>query len=187
MRPFGRIWPVAVSIVTGPGRLPEDFFALRPGRWMPRIGRRAFFFAGPIPSIWLNPRLKQNPSAGRSIRRESSIAAAKGLYRGSALLGPSFLRSIAECAAAFERILGYPQDLGLGKGDAERPVIVNVSPARGLDGSDRNCGCDSGALLRRRRGDADRRRNGADGHSSRPGGSRLVKANWIGFPMAPWP
>ncbi len=59
----------------------------------------------------------------------------KGLYRGSALLGPSFLRSIAECATAFERILGYPQDLGWIRGDGDRPVIVNVSPACRLDGS----------------------------------------------------
>ncbi len=58
----------------------------------------------------------------------------KGLYRGSALLGPSFLRGIAECATAFERILGYPQDLGWVRGEGDRPVIVNVSPARGLDG-----------------------------------------------------
>ena len=57
----------------------------------------------------------------------------KGLYRGSALLGPSFLRSIAECATAFERILGYPQDLGWVRGEGDRPVIVNVSPACGLD------------------------------------------------------
>jgi pyruvate,water dikinase len=59
----------------------------------------------------------------------------KGLYRGSALLGPSFLRSIAECATAFERILGYPQDLGWVRGEGDRPVIVNVSPACGPDGS----------------------------------------------------
>jgi pyruvate,water dikinase len=70
----------------------------------------------------------------------------KGMYRGSALLGPSFLRSIAECAAAFERILGYPQNLGWVRGDAERPVIVNVSPASGLDGS-AAMACDSGDLL----------------------------------------
>ena len=59
----------------------------------------------------------------------------KGLYRGSALLGPSFLRSIAECATAFERILGYPQNLGWVRGEGDRPVIVNVSPSCGLDGS----------------------------------------------------
>ncbi len=60
----------------------------------------------------------------------------KGLYRGSALLGVSFLQSIAQCASAFERILGYPQDLGWVREDAgERPVIVNVSPALGLDDS----------------------------------------------------
>jgi pyruvate,water dikinase len=53
----------------------------------------------------------------------------RGLYRGSALLGPSFLRSLAECASAFERILGYPQDLGWVRGDGDRPVIVNVKPA----------------------------------------------------------
>jgi pyruvate,water dikinase len=53
----------------------------------------------------------------------------KGLYRGSALLGPSFLRGLAECAAAFERILGYPQDFGWARGDGDRPVIVNVRPA----------------------------------------------------------
>ncbi|MGA2025804.1 MAG: PEP-utilizing enzyme [Syntrophobacteraceae bacterium] len=66
----------------------------------------------------------------------------KGLYRGSALMGPSFLRSIAECAAAFERILGYPQNLGWVRGDGERPVIVNVSPASGLGGS-AGMACDS--------------------------------------------
>ena len=70
----------------------------------------------------------------------------KGMYRGSALLDPSFLRSIAECAAAFERILGYPQNLGWVRGDAERPVIVNVSPASGLDGS-AAMACDSGDLI----------------------------------------
>ncbi len=70
----------------------------------------------------------------------------KGMYRGSALLGPSFLRSIAECAAAFERILGHPQNLGWVMGDAERPVIVNVSPASGLDGSAAMV-CDSGDLI----------------------------------------
>jgi pyruvate,water dikinase len=58
----------------------------------------------------------------------------RGLYRGSALLGPSFLRRVAECATAFERILGYPQDLGWVRGDGDRPVIVNVSPAGGSDG-----------------------------------------------------
>ncbi len=70
----------------------------------------------------------------------------RGMYRGSALMGPAFLRSIAECAAAFERILGYPQNLGWVRGDGERPVIVNVSPASGLDGS-AAMACDSGDLL----------------------------------------
>ena len=110
----------------------------------------------------------------------------KGMYRGSALLGPSFLRSIAECAAAFERILGHPQNLGWVRGDAERPVIVNVSPASGLDGSAAN-GLRFRRFARGRRGDADRRRNRADGHSSRPGGSRLRERALICSPMGPSP
>jgi pyruvate, water dikinase len=69
----------------------------------------------------------------------------KGLYRGSALIGPSFLRSIAECAASFERILGYPQNLGWVRGNAERPVIVDVSPVSGLSGS-AGIACDSDLL-----------------------------------------
>jgi pyruvate,water dikinase len=70
----------------------------------------------------------------------------KDLYRGSALLDHSFLRSIAECAAAFERILGYPKSLGWVKGDSERPVIVNVGSASGPDDSTET-EFDSGDLL----------------------------------------
>jgi pyruvate,water dikinase len=58
----------------------------------------------------------------------------EGLHRGTALPDPSFLRSIAESAAAFERILGYPQNLDWVRGDAQRPVIVNVSAAGEPDG-----------------------------------------------------
>jgi len=71
---------------------------------------------------------------------------AKGLYRGSALVGPSFLRSIAEYAAAFERILGYPQNLDWVRGNAEQPVLINISPTGELDGST-GMVCDSGDLL----------------------------------------
>ena len=99
--------------------------------------KESFFFAGPIPSIPLNPRSKQNHSRVPSRRRESSISHHKASSR-SALLDPSFLRSIAECAAAFERIPGYPQDLDWVRGDAERPIIVNVSPAGEVDGMRRS-------------------------------------------------
>ncbi len=58
--------------------------------------------------------------------------ARKGLYRGSALLGPSFLRKIAECATAFERIFGFPRELDWMRGEADRPVVVNVSPGGGV-------------------------------------------------------
>jgi len=51
----------------------------------------------------------------------------KSLRRGSALLGPSFLRNIAEYAVAFERILGSPRRLDWLRGASERPVIVGVS------------------------------------------------------------
>lgn len=57
----------------------------------------------------------------------------KGLHRGSALLGPSFLRKVAECAAAFERIVGYAQNLDWVRGDSERPVIVGAASSRGRD------------------------------------------------------
>ncbi|HYA43049.1 MAG TPA: PEP-utilizing enzyme, partial [Syntrophobacteraceae bacterium] len=48
----------------------------------------------------------------------------------------SFLHSIAECAVAFERILGCPQDLDWLRANSDRPVIVGVSPA----GADRLIG-----------------------------------------------
>jgi pyruvate,water dikinase len=67
------------------------------------------------------------------------------LYRGSALLGPRFLHAIAQCSVAFERALGYPQDLYWVRGDSDRPVIVDVRPAKLLvEESPEEAGADEG-------------------------------------------
>jgi pyruvate,water dikinase len=47
-------------------------------------------------------------------------------FRGSALLGPGFLRAIAECAATVERVLGRPFELRWARGMADRPIITGA-------------------------------------------------------------
>ncbi|MDR3556932.1 MAG: PEP-utilizing enzyme [Syntrophobacteraceae bacterium] len=93
--------------------------------------QETFFLRRTYPFDLVESELKAKP-AGRPLYPGINPLSpgAKGLYRGSALLGLSFLRKIAECAAAFERILGYPQDLNWLRGDAERPITVNVSPTQ---------------------------------------------------------
>ncbi len=53
----------------------------------------------------------------------------KGLCRGSALLGPRFLKAIAECTLSVERVLGCQLELRWARGDAERPVILDIRPS----------------------------------------------------------
>ena len=109
--------------------------------------KESFFLRRTYPFDLVESEIKAKPFGRPFYPGVNSLSCTpKGMYRGSALLGPSFLRKIAESAAAFERILGYPQNLGWVRGDAERPVIVNVSPASGLDGSAATV-CDSGDLL----------------------------------------
>ncbi len=50
------------------------------------------------------------------------------LRRGSGLLDPAFLRSLAGTAAAIERILGRPHEMRWTVGEAGRPVILDVRP-----------------------------------------------------------
>ncbi len=109
--------------------------------------KESFFLSRTYPFDLVESEIKAKPFGQPLYAGVNPLSCTpKCLYRGSALLGPSFLRSIAECADAFERILGYPQNLGWVRGDAERPVIVNVSPASGLDGS-AAMACDSGDLI----------------------------------------
>ncbi len=55
------------------------------------------------------------------------LSSAKGLFRGSSLLGPDFLSAVAQCAATIERILGWPFELHWARGRANRPIITGVS------------------------------------------------------------
>lgn len=59
-----------------------------------------------------------------------------GLYRGSALVEPSFLQTVAEYLTAFERLLGYAPELHWVRTEKERrPVIVDVKPAAAAAGN----------------------------------------------------
>lgn len=54
----------------------------------------------------------------------------RGLYRGSALLNPDFLKTLAEYVMAFDRLLGYMPELHwAGREKDPRPVIVDVKAA----------------------------------------------------------
>ena len=54
----------------------------------------------------------------------------RGLYRGSALVEPDFLQTVAEYVIAFERLLGYAPELHWVRTAKERrPVIVDIKPA----------------------------------------------------------
>lgn len=65
------------------------------------------------------------PSDGSPLSRT-----AKGLYRGSALVEPDCLKTLAEYVMAFERLLGYAPELHWVRTEKERrPVIVDVKPA----------------------------------------------------------
>ncbi|MGC8490973.1 MAG: PEP-utilizing enzyme [Syntrophobacteraceae bacterium] len=93
--------------------------------------KETFYLHRTYPFDLVESELKAKPASRPLYPGVSPLTpGVKGLYRGSALLGVSFLRKIAESAAAFERILGYPQDLNWLRGDAERPIMVNVSPTR---------------------------------------------------------
>jgi pyruvate,water dikinase len=108
---------VTASSLDGPG--PAESYFLR----------RTYPFA-PVESK-INTKPLDRPLHGSSTPLPP---AGEGLCSGPALLSASFLRNIAQCATAFERILGYPQDLGwVREEEGDRPVIVNVSPARGLN------------------------------------------------------
>jgi len=59
----------------------------------------------------------------------------KGLYRGSALLEPEFLKTIAEYAVTFERLLGCMPDLHWARIEGEqKPVVTDIKPATGTTG-----------------------------------------------------
>jgi pyruvate,water dikinase len=56
----------------------------------------------------------------------------RGLYRGSSLLEPVFLKTLAETAMAFERMLGCTQELRWARGDvSQRPLILGIRPHLG--------------------------------------------------------
>jgi pyruvate,water dikinase len=56
-----------------------------------------------------------------------------GLYRGSAFVGPTFLKSIAQSAMTIERMLGFPHELRWGRDGQGRPVILSVRPVQAKD------------------------------------------------------
>ena len=136
-----------VSVVATPGSPSGGLFCITVWPVDAPDRKESFFLRRTYPFDLVESEIKAKPLGRPLYAGVNPLSCTpKGLYRGSALMGPSFLRSIAECAAAFERILGYPQNLGWVRGDGERPVIVNVSPASGLDGS-AGMVCDSGDLL----------------------------------------
>jgi pyruvate,water dikinase len=125
-----------VSVVTTPESPSGGLFCITAWPVEAPDRKESFFLRRTYPFDLVESEIKAKPFGKPLYPGVNPLSyTPKGLYRGSALLGPSFLRSIAECAAAFERILGYPQSLGWVRGDAVRPVIVNVSPASGPDGS----------------------------------------------------
>jgi len=64
------------------------------------------------------------------------LKATNGLYRGSALLEPDFLKSIAECAAVFERMLGCMPELHWARSKEEhQPVVLDIRPITASDGT----------------------------------------------------
>ncbi len=137
----------SVSIVTTPESPSGSLFCITAWPVDAPDRKESFFLRRTYPFDLVESEIKAKPYGRQLYPGVNPLSyTPKGIYRGSALLGPSFLRSIAECAAAFERILGYPQNLGWVRGNAERPVIIDVSPAGGLDGS-AGMACDSGDLL----------------------------------------
>ena len=51
-----------------------------------------------------------------------------GLRYGSALVGPAFLRTLAQCAVGIERILGLPHEVHWGRTNSPLPVVFDVRP-----------------------------------------------------------
>jgi len=136
-----------VSVVAKPGSPSGGLYCITAWPVNAPDRKESFFLRRTYPFDLVESEIKAKPLGQPLYAGVNPLSfTPKGMYRGSALMGPSFLRSIAECAAAFERILGYPQNLGWVRGDGERPVIVNVSPASGLDGSGAMA-WDSGDLL----------------------------------------
>jgi pyruvate,water dikinase len=136
-----------VSVVATPGSPSGGLFCITVWPVDAPDRKESFFLRRTYPFDLVESEIKAKPFGQPLYAGVNPLSCTpKGLYRGSALMGTSFLRSIAECAAAFERILGYPQNLGWIRGDGERPVIVDVSPTNGLDGS-AGMVCDSGDLL----------------------------------------
>lgn len=54
----------------------------------------------------------------------------EGLCHGSALVGPAFLKVLAQCAVSVERMLGYAQEIRWGRTDLPVPVILDVQPCQ---------------------------------------------------------
>jgi len=126
----------SISLVTSPDSPSGGLFCITAWPVGAPDSRETFFLRRTYPFDPVESEIKAKPYNERIYPGVHPLSITpKGLYRGSALLGPSFLRGIAACASAFERIVGCPQDLDWVRGDAARPVIVNVRAAGELDGS----------------------------------------------------